>query len=79
MKPPMQKKIFKIVANVVENDFFGIDTKHIKQGLSSISAMKLCILISDEFGVTVKQVIFMKTTPLKNWKTMSCLHRKSDL
>ena len=51
---PMQKKIFEIVANVVENDFFGIDTSFYKAGLSSISAMKLCILISDEFGVTVK-------------------------
>ncbi len=51
---PMQKKIFEIVAKVVENDFFGIDTSFYKAGLSSISAMKLCILISDEFGVTVK-------------------------
>ena len=50
----MQKKIFEIVAKVVENDFFGIDTSFYKAGLSSISAMKLCILISDEFGVTVK-------------------------
>ena len=50
----MQKKIFEIVAAVVENDFFGIDTSFYKAGLSSISAMKLCILISDEFGVTVK-------------------------
>ena len=51
---PMQKKIFEIVSNVVENDFFGIDTSFYKAGLSSISAMKLCILISEEFGVTVK-------------------------
>ena len=51
---PMQRKIFEIVAKVVENDFFGIDTSFYKAGLSSISAMKLCILISDEFGVTVK-------------------------
>ena len=51
---PMQKKIFEIVAKVVENDFFGIDTSFYRAGLSSISAMKLCILISDEFGVTVK-------------------------
>ena len=50
----MQKKIFEIVAKVVENDFFGIDTSFYKAGLSSISAMKLCILISEEFGVTVK-------------------------
>ena len=50
----MQRKIFEIVAKVVENDFFGIDTSFYKAGLSSISAMKLCILISDEFGVTVK-------------------------
>ena len=50
----MQKKIFEIVSNVVENDYFGIDTSFYKAGLSSISAMKLCILISDEFGVTVK-------------------------
>ena len=50
----MQKKIFEIVSNVVENDFFGIDTSFYKAGLSSISAMKLCILISEEFGVTVK-------------------------
>ena len=50
----MQKKIFEIVARVVENDFFGIDTSFYKAGLSSISAMKLCILISEEFGVTVK-------------------------
>ena len=51
---PMQKKIFEIVSNVVGNDYFGIDTSFYKAGLSSISAMKLCILISDEFGVTVK-------------------------
>ena len=51
---PMQKKIFDIVAQVVENDFFGIDTSFYKAGLSSISAMKLCVLISEEFGVTVK-------------------------
>ena len=51
---PMQKKIFEIVSDVVGNDFFGIDTSFYKAGLSSISAMKLCILISDEFGVTVK-------------------------
>ena len=57
----MQKKIFQIVAKVVENDFFGIDTSFYKAGLSSISAMKLCILISDEFGVTVKPVISTKT------------------
>lgn len=50
----MQKKIFDIVAQVVENDFFGIDTSFYKAGLSSISAMKLCVLISEEFGVTVK-------------------------
>ena len=50
----MQKKIFEIVSQVVGNDFFGIDTSFYKAGLSSISAMKLCILISDEFGVTVK-------------------------
>ena len=51
---PMQKKIFEIVAETVGNDFFGIDTSFYKAGLSSISAMKLCILLSDEFGVTVK-------------------------
>ena len=51
---PMQKKIFEIVADVVENDFFGTDTSFYRAGLSSISAMKLCILISEEFGVTVK-------------------------
>ena len=51
---PMQKKIFEIVAETVGNDFFGIDTSLYKAGLSSISAMKLCILLSDEFGVTVK-------------------------
>lgn len=50
----MQKKIFDIVAEVVENDFFGIDTSFYKAGLSSVSAMKLCILLSDEFGVTIK-------------------------
>ena len=50
----MQKKIFEIVAGVVDNDFFGIDTSFYKAGLSSISAMKLCILISNEFGVSVK-------------------------
>ena len=44
----MQKKIFDIVAKVVENDFFGIDTSFYKAGLSSISAMKLCVLISEE-------------------------------
>ena len=32
----------------------GIDTSFYKAGLSSISAMKLCVLISEEFGVTVK-------------------------
>lgn len=51
---PIQKKIFEIVSKVVENDYFGIDTSFYKAGLSSISAMKLCVLISDEFGVTVK-------------------------
>ena len=51
---PMQKKIFEIVAKVVGNDFFGVDTSFYRAGLSSISAMKLCILIADEFGVTVK-------------------------
>ena len=51
---PMQKKIFEIVSKVAENDYFGIDTSFYKAGLSSISAMKLCVLISDEFGVTVK-------------------------
>ena len=34
--------------------FFGTDTSFYRAGLSSISAMKLCILISEEFGVTVK-------------------------
>lgn len=51
---PMQKKIFEIVSQVVENDYFGIDISFYKAGLSSISAMKLCVLISEEFGVTVK-------------------------
>ena len=51
---PMQKKIFEIVSKVVENDYFGIDTSFYKAGLSSISAMKLCVLISDEFGVTIR-------------------------
>ena len=51
---PMQKKIFEIVSQVVENDYFGIDTSFYKAGLSSISAMKLCVLISEGFGVTVK-------------------------
>ena len=39
----MQKKIFDIVAKVDRNDFFGIDTSFYKAGLSSISAMKLCV------------------------------------
>ena len=51
---PMQKKIFEIVSKVVENDYFGIDTSFYKAGLSSISAMKLCVMISDEFGVTIR-------------------------
>ena len=51
---PIQKKIFEIVSKVVENDYFGIDTSFYKAGLSSISAMKLCVLISDEFGVTIR-------------------------
>lgn len=51
---PIQKKIFEIVSEIVGNDFFGIDTSLYKAGLSSISAMKLCILLSDEFKVTVK-------------------------
>ena len=51
---PMQKKIFEIVAETIGNDYFGIDTSFYKAGLSSISAMKLCILLADAFGVTVK-------------------------
>lgn len=53
-KTQMQKKIFDIVAKVVGNDFFGIDTELYRAGLSSVSAMKLCIVLSDEFGVTIK-------------------------
>lgn len=50
----MQKKIFDIVAKIIGNDFFGIDTSFYRAGLSSISAMKLCVILSDEFGVTIK-------------------------
>ena len=38
----MQKKIFQIVAKVVENDFFGIDTSFYKELPSSKDMMEVC-------------------------------------
>ena len=50
----MQKKIFDCVADAIGHKAFGIDTDFFEVGLSSISLMKLIVLLDDEFGVPMR-------------------------
>ena len=49
-----QQKIFDIVASVTGNTNFGINTNLYRAGLTSLGAMKLNLLLSEEFGITAK-------------------------
>ena len=49
-----QQKIFDIVSSVTGNTNFGINTNLYRAGLTSLGAMKLNLLLSEEFGITAK-------------------------
>ncbi|MCI8372641.1 MAG: amino acid adenylation domain-containing protein [Lachnospiraceae bacterium] len=49
-----QQKIFDLVASVTGNQKFGIQTNLYRAGLTSLGAMKLNLLLSEEFGITAK-------------------------
>ena len=53
-KNDTQQKIFDIVASVTGNQNFGINTNLYKAGLTSLGAMKLNLLLAEEFGITAK-------------------------
>ncbi len=50
----MQQKIFDIAASVTGNSNFGINTNLYRAGLTSLGAMKLNILLAEEFGIAAK-------------------------
>ena len=50
----VQQKIFDIVSSVTGNTNFGINTNLYRAGLTSLGAMKLNLLLSEEFGITAK-------------------------
>ncbi len=53
-KSDMQKKIFDIVASIIGNDDFGVDTELYAAGLTSLSSIALSLALSEEFSVTVQ-------------------------
>lgn len=53
-KNRMQQKIYDIVSSVTGNTSFGINTRLYRAGLTSLGAMKLNLLLSEEFGITAK-------------------------
>ncbi len=53
-KTQMQQRIFEIVSSVTGNSNFGINTDLYKAGLTSLVAMKLNLLLAEEFGITAK-------------------------
>ncbi|HJJ38792.1 MAG TPA: amino acid adenylation domain-containing protein [Methanocorpusculum sp.] len=56
----IQQKLFDIVAKVLGHDEFGINTNFTDAGLTSISSVKLLILISREFNGTVELSAILK-------------------
>ena len=50
----VQKRIFKCAADAIGHDSFGIDTDLYEAGLSSISLMRLIVLLGDEFAVSMR-------------------------
>lgn len=53
-KNRVQQKIFDVVSSVTGNANFGINTNLYRAGLTSLGAMKLNLLLSEEFGITAK-------------------------
>ena len=53
-KTDMQKKIFDIVARIIGNNDFGVDTELYAAGLTSLSSIALSLALSEEFSVTVQ-------------------------
>lgn len=53
-KNDVQQKIFDIVASVTGNENFGINTNLYRAGLTSLGAMRLNLLLAEEFGITAK-------------------------
>lgn len=49
----MQQKIFDIIASVIGNDNFGVNTNIYMAGLTSIGAVRLNVLLSKEFDAAV--------------------------
>ena len=49
-----QQKLFDIVSSVTGNVNFGINTNLYRAGLTSLGAMKLNLLLAEEFGITAK-------------------------
>lgn len=53
-KNRVQQKIYDIVSSVTGNTNFGINTNLYRAGLTSLGAMKLNLLLSEEYGITAK-------------------------
>ena len=50
-KTDVQKRIFKVVSEVIGTDAFGIETDFFQAGLTSIGSVRLNVLLSEEFGI----------------------------
>lgn len=50
----MQARIFNCIKSVIGNDTFGINTDIYRAGLTSIGAVKLNVVLAQEFGINIK-------------------------
>jgi len=50
----MQARIFNCIKSVIGNDAFGINTDIYRAGLTSIGAVKLNVILAQEFGINIK-------------------------
>lgn len=72
-KTPTQEKIHAILAEVIGDSGFGIDTDIYKAGLTSIGAVKLGVLFSKNFGLK------MNTQDFKKYNTVAKLETYIDI
>lgn len=70
---PTQEKIHAILAEVIGDSGFGIDTDIYKAGLTSIGAVKLGVLFSKTFGLK------MNTQDFKKYNTVAKLETYIDI
>lgn len=72
-KTPTQEKIHAILAEVIGDSGFGIETDIYKAGLTSIGAVKLGVLFSKTFGLK------MSTQDFKKYNTVAKLETYIDI